>query len=63
MLDFVNASENHIFVVNVTHMISQLADTLITAVGGLLPLLAAATSPAVSDERKRQFKSKTITQC
>ncbi|CAD5116250.1 DgyrCDS5159 [Dimorphilus gyrociliatus] len=46
VIDFVNATENHMFVVNVTHMISQLADTLITACGGLLPLLAAATSPS-----------------
>ena len=49
MIDFVNASENHVFVVNVTHMISQLADNLVTACGGLLPLLAAATSPNVSN--------------
>lgn len=48
VIDFVNATENHMFVVNVTHMISQLADTLITACGGLLPLLAAATSPSVN---------------
>ena len=48
VIDFVNASENHVFVVNVTHMISQLADNLVTACGGLLPLLAAATSPNVS---------------
>jgi hypothetical protein len=48
VIDFVNASENHIYVVNVTHMISQLADNLITSCGGLLPLLAAATSPNVS---------------
>ncbi|KAK7469905.1 hypothetical protein BaRGS_00036068 [Batillaria attramentaria] len=45
VIDFVNAGENHIYVVNVTHMISQLADNLITSCGGLLPLLAAATSP------------------
>ncbi|KAK3778710.1 hypothetical protein RRG08_012982 [Elysia crispata] len=44
VIDFVNSSENHIYVVNVTHMISQLADNLITSCGGLLPLLAAATS-------------------
>ncbi|KAL3880049.1 hypothetical protein ACJMK2_032321, partial [Sinanodonta woodiana] len=44
VIDFVNASENHIYIVNVTHMISQLADNLITSCGGLLPLLAAATS-------------------
>lgn len=48
VIDFVNASENHIYVVNVTHMISQLADNLITSCGGLLPLLAAATSQNVS---------------
>ena len=48
VIDFVNAGENHIYVVNVTHMISQLADNLITSCGGLLPLLAAATSSNVS---------------
>ena len=47
VLDFVNTTENHVFVVNVTHMISQLSDNLVTACGGLLPLLAAATSPTV----------------
>jgi hypothetical protein len=47
VIDFVNASENHIFAVNVTHVISQLADNLIASCGGLLPLLAAATSPSV----------------
>ncbi|CAG2207946.1 NBEA [Mytilus edulis] len=45
VIDFVNAGENHVYVVNVTHMISQLADNLITSCGGLLPLLAASTSP------------------
>ncbi|KAK6172415.1 hypothetical protein SNE40_016068 [Patella caerulea] len=45
VIDFVNSGENHVYVVNVTHMISQLADNLITSCGGLLPLLAAATSP------------------
>lgn len=50
VIDFVNAAENHIYVVNVTHMISQLADNLITSCGGLLPLLAAATSPNVCKE-------------
>ncbi|XP_020714689.1 neurobeachin isoform X9 [Ceratitis capitata] len=45
VLDFVNASENAIFVVNTVHLISQLADNLIIACGGLLPLLASATSP------------------
>ena len=48
VIDFVNAGDNHVYVVNVTHMISQLADNLITSCGGLLPLLAASTSPNVS---------------
>lgn len=47
VLDFVNSSENAIFVVNTVHLISQLADNLIIACGGLLPLLASATSPNV----------------
>jgi len=45
VLDFVNAAENAIFVVNTVHLISQLTDNLIIACGGLLPLLASATSP------------------
>lgn len=49
VLDFVNSSENAIFVVNTVHLISQLADNLIIACGGLLPLLASATSPNVRD--------------
>lgn len=51
VLDFVNSSENAIFVVNTVHLISQLADNLIIACGGLLPLLASATSPNVSSYR------------
>ena len=49
VLDFVNSGENAIFVVNTVHLISQLADNLIIACGGLLPLLASATSPNVSN--------------
>ncbi|CAH1123738.1 unnamed protein product [Ceutorhynchus assimilis] len=45
VLDFVNSSDNAIFVVNTVHLISQLVDNLIIACGGLLPLLASATSP------------------
>uniref|UniRef100_A0A8R1I3I5 Mab-21 domain-containing protein n=1 Tax=Caenorhabditis japonica TaxID=281687 RepID=A0A8R1I3I5_CAEJA len=41
-----NASENQVFVGNVVHVISQLADSLIMACGGLLPLLASATAPS-----------------
>ena len=48
VLDFVNSAENAVFVVNTVHLISQLADNLIIACGGLLPLLASATSPNVS---------------
>ena len=51
VLDFVNSAENAIFVVNTVHLISQLADNLIIACGGLLPLLASATSPNVSKKR------------
>ncbi|CAI5445927.1 unnamed protein product [Caenorhabditis angaria] len=43
--DQCNATENQVFVGNVVHVISQLADSLIMACGGLLPLLASATSP------------------
>uniref|UniRef100_A0A1I7XJX4 DUF4704 domain-containing protein n=1 Tax=Heterorhabditis bacteriophora TaxID=37862 RepID=A0A1I7XJX4_HETBA len=43
--DQCNASENQVFVGNTVHVISQLADSLIMACGGLLPLLASATSP------------------
>uniref|UniRef100_A0A0M3I9Y7 DUF4704 domain-containing protein n=1 Tax=Ascaris lumbricoides TaxID=6252 RepID=A0A0M3I9Y7_ASCLU len=45
VLDAVNSSENGVFVANCVHILSQLADSLIMACGGLLPLLAAATSP------------------
>ncbi|EFO98577.1 CRE-SEL-2 protein [Caenorhabditis remanei] len=43
--DQCNASESQVFVGNVIHVISQLADSLIMACGGLLPLLASATAP------------------
>ncbi|CAN8012241.1 unnamed protein product, partial [Ixodes pacificus] len=45
VIDFVNSGENAIFVINTVHLISQLADNIIIACGGLLPLLASATSP------------------
>ncbi|VDN19921.1 unnamed protein product [Gongylonema pulchrum] len=45
MLDIVNSAENGIFVANCVHVLSQLIDSLVMACGGLLPLLAAATSP------------------
>uniref|UniRef100_A0A8C2Z5C2 Neurobeachin n=1 Tax=Cyclopterus lumpus TaxID=8103 RepID=A0A8C2Z5C2_CYCLU len=44
ILDFVNSSENAVFVHNSIHLISQVVDNLIMACGGILPLLSAATS-------------------
>ncbi|KAF5902197.1 lipopolysaccharide-responsive and beige-like anchor protein, partial [Clarias magur] len=44
VLDFVNSSENVVFVHNTVHLISQVVDNLIMASGGILPLLSAATS-------------------
>jgi hypothetical protein len=46
LLDTVNSGENTVFISNTVHILSQLVDSLIMACGGLLPLLAAATSPA-----------------
>ncbi|OZC06943.1 hypothetical protein X798_06040 [Onchocerca flexuosa] len=45
ILDIVNSNENSVFVANCVHVLSQLIDSLVMACGGLLPLLAAATSP------------------
>uniref|UniRef100_A0A8C1SNR1 Neurobeachin b n=1 Tax=Cyprinus carpio TaxID=7962 RepID=A0A8C1SNR1_CYPCA len=50
IMDFVNSNENIIFVHNTIHLISQMADNIIIACGGILPLLSAATSPSVSTE-------------
>ncbi|XP_069545364.1 lipopolysaccharide-responsive and beige-like anchor protein isoform X1 [Brachyistius frenatus] len=44
ILDFVNSSENVVFVHNSIHLISQVVDNLIMACGGILPLLSSATS-------------------
>ncbi|XP_046699240.1 lipopolysaccharide-responsive and beige-like anchor protein isoform X2 [Silurus meridionalis] len=44
VMDFVNSSENVVFVHNTVHLISQVVDNLIMASGGILPLLSAATS-------------------
>ncbi|CAF3766606.1 unnamed protein product [Rotaria sordida] len=42
--DFINHSDNQIFCANVVHIISQMSEVLCNACGGLLPLLASATS-------------------
>lgn len=47
-MDFVNSSENVVFVHNTVHLVSQVVDNLIMACGGILPLLSAATSSSVS---------------
>ncbi|XP_051994075.1 lipopolysaccharide-responsive and beige-like anchor protein isoform X2 [Xyrauchen texanus] len=44
IMDFVNSSENVVFVHNTVHLVSQVVDNLIMACGGILPLLSAATS-------------------
>lgn len=44
IMDFVNSSDNVIFVHNTIHLISQITDNMIMACGGILPLLSAATS-------------------
>ena len=48
ILEIVNSQENSTFVINTVNLISNLSDVLITAVGGLLPLLSAATTASVS---------------
>ncbi|XP_059821003.1 lipopolysaccharide-responsive and beige-like anchor protein [Hypanus sabinus] len=44
VMDFVNSSENVIFVHNTIHLVSQVVDNIIMSCGGILPLLSAATS-------------------
>ncbi|XP_048798569.1 lipopolysaccharide-responsive and beige-like anchor protein isoform X5 [Lagopus muta] len=44
VMDFVNSSDNVVFVHNTIHLISQVVDNMIMACGGILPLLSAATS-------------------
>ncbi|KAJ8403599.1 hypothetical protein AAFF_G00349250 [Aldrovandia affinis] len=44
VMDFVNSSENVIFVHNTVHLVSQVVDNIVMACGGILPLLSAATS-------------------
>uniref|UniRef100_A0A0K0F9C5 Neurobeachin (inferred by orthology to a D. melanogaster protein) n=1 Tax=Strongyloides venezuelensis TaxID=75913 RepID=A0A0K0F9C5_STRVS len=43
--DFITGIDNQTFISNTIHIISQLSDSLVISCGGLLPLLAAATSP------------------
>lgn len=58
VMDFVNSSDNVIFVHNTIHLISQVMDNMIMACGGILPLLSAATSATV---RNSFFIAKVIT--
>ena len=45
--DSINHADNQIFCINIVHILSQMADILCNACGGLLPLLASATSASV----------------
>jgi hypothetical protein len=45
--ELINHIDNQIFCINVVHIISQMADILCNACGGLLPLLASSTSASV----------------
>ncbi|KAM7540694.1 hypothetical protein Aperf_G00000021466 [Anoplocephala perfoliata] len=47
---FINDPANHIYAINLIHLVSQLSDNLVSACGGLLPLLAATTSPTMELE-------------
>ncbi|CAM9528017.1 unnamed protein product [Lampetra planeri] len=49
LMDFVNSSENYVFVHNMLQITSHLVDNLIMVGGGLLPMLQAVTSPADVD--------------
>jgi hypothetical protein len=49
VIESVNNPTNSIFCMNTTHIISQLADILTNACGGLLPLLASATTVNTND--------------
>lgn len=44
--------ENQIYIINIVHFVSQLADNVIIAAGGLLPLLADATGGTRSSSSK-----------
>jgi len=46
--DAINNTDNQIFSVNIVHIISQMSDILCNGCGGLLPLLASATSASVN---------------
>lgn len=60
ILDFVNSSENIVFVHNSIHLISQVVDNLIMACGGILPLLSAATSSSHELENIEQSQGLTV---
>uniref|UniRef100_A0A4W3I384 Neurobeachin n=1 Tax=Callorhinchus milii TaxID=7868 RepID=A0A4W3I384_CALMI len=62
VMDFVNSSENIIFVHNTIHLISQVVDNIIMACGGILPLLSAATSTTVSMKEWHELENIEPTQ-
>lgn len=52
VIEAINSEDNAIFCVNTIHIISQMADILTNACGGLLPLLASATTVNVYAKKK-----------
>ncbi|KAM6971940.1 LOW QUALITY PROTEIN: lipopolysaccharide-responsive and beige-like anchor protein [Aplochiton taeniatus] len=60
VMDFVNSSENVVFVHNTVHLISQVVDNLIMACGGILPLLSAATSSSHELENIESSQGLTV---
>ncbi|RWS10905.1 hypothetical protein B4U79_03397 [Dinothrombium tinctorium] len=49
-----NSEENQIYIINAIHLVSQLSDNIIIAVGGLLPLLAYATGGQQQQQQQRE---------
>jgi len=49
LLECANSPDNVIFCINTIHIVSQLADILTNACGGLLPLLASATTASSNE--------------
>lgn len=52
--------ENQIYIINIVHFVSQLADNIIIAAGGLLPLLADATGGTRSSSSKESTSKPTM---
>lgn len=53
-------ADNQIYIINVVHLVSQLADNVIIAAGGLLPLLADATGGTKASSSSSRSSSDLI---